>query len=129
MQLIPINGVTHHVSAQKSSVNRRLDRVFFRVLLVFVLTPWASPPIALALGLLLALTVGNPHADSTRGWSQYLLQTSVVALGFGMNLQQVLQTSRNGVVYTFLGIGFALLVGFALDRILAVRSATSFGRH
>lgn len=39
-----------------------------------------------------------------------------MALGFGMNPQQVLRTGRNGVVYTFLGIGFPLQVGFALAQ-------------
>ncbi|MCU1244452.1 MAG: hypothetical protein JWN02_362, partial [Acidobacteria bacterium] len=32
----------------------------FAVALLFCLTPWASPPLALALGLGLALTIGHP---------------------------------------------------------------------
>lgn len=123
---MPVNAPSRPVVAHKSLAGRPATRIFFWVLFVFVLTPWASPPLALALGLSLALSLGNPYADSTRGWSQYLLQTSVVALGFGMNLQQVLRTGRNGFFYTFLGISFALLVGFALGRMLAVRRATSF---
>ena len=103
-----------------------LAPVFFWVLLGFALTPWASPPIALALGLLTALTLGNPYVEYTRGWSQYLLQTSVVALGFGMNLQQVLRTGRQGILYTLLGIGFALVAGWVLGTMLAVRRTPSF---
>jgi uncharacterized integral membrane protein (TIGR00698 family) len=107
-------------------VSNRLAPVFFWLLLVFVLTPWASPPLALALGLLTALTLGNPYIERTRGWSQYLLQTSVVALGFGMNLQQVLRTGRDGILYTLLGISFALLAGWAVGRGLGVRRTPSF---
>jgi uncharacterized integral membrane protein (TIGR00698 family) len=101
-------------------------QVFFWLLLVCVLTPWASPPLALALGLLMALTLGNPYAGHTRAWSQYLLQTSVLALGFGMNLQQVLRTGRDGILYTVLGISFALLAGWALGRGLGVRRNPAF---
>ena len=58
--------------------------VFF-ALLLFCLTPWCSPPIALALGLVLALTIGHPF--KTAKVTKLLLQISVVGLGFGMNLQ------------------------------------------
>ena len=115
-----VNAALRPVVTLDFPARRRLAQIFFWVLLVLVLTPWASPPLALALGLLLALTLGNPYAYRTRAWSQYLLQMSVVALGFGMNLQQVLRTGRQGSLYTLLGIGFALLVGFALGKILAV---------
>jgi uncharacterized integral membrane protein (TIGR00698 family) len=123
---MPVNVGLPPVGTHKFQGSRRLARLFFWVLLAFVLTPWASPPTALALGLLLALTLGNPYEDHTRGWSQYLLQTSVVALGFGMNLQQVLRTGREGFFYTSLGIAVALLAGFVLGKILAVRQTASF---
>lgn len=123
---MPADAVLPSFISHKFPVRDRLTRFCFWVLLVFVLTPWASPPTALALGLLLALTLGNPYRDHTRGWSQYLLQTSVVALGFGMNLQQVLRTGRQGFFYTLLGIAFALLAGFLLGKIFSVRQTASF---
>jgi uncharacterized membrane protein YadS len=46
--------------------------------------------------------------------SRFLLQASVVALGFGMNLHEVLKAGRSGFIYTALGISFALIVGLAL---------------
>jgi uncharacterized integral membrane protein (TIGR00698 family) len=55
-----------------------------------------------------------------------LLQASVVGLGFGMNLQQVLKAGRSGFVYTALGISFALGVGLLLARGLGVKPTAGF---
>jgi uncharacterized integral membrane protein (TIGR00698 family) len=55
-----------------------------------------------------------------------LLQASVVALGFGMNLHEVIKAGRSGFVYTALGISFALIVGLALGKFLQVRGNASY---
>ena len=44
-----------------------------------------SPPVALALGLLFGFTFPHPFDQSAKKLSRYLLQASVVGLGFGMN--------------------------------------------
>ena len=49
-----------------------------------------------------------------------------MALGFGMNLHQVLKAGRSGFLYTALGISFALIVGLALGKLLRVRGNSSF---
>ncbi len=58
-----------------------LPKVLFVVCLLFALTPWASPPLALALGLVLGFSLGNPFHGETRRVTKYLLQASVVLLG------------------------------------------------
>jgi uncharacterized integral membrane protein (TIGR00698 family) len=50
----------------------------------------------------------------------------VVALGFGMNLHEVLKAGRSGFIYTALGISFALLAGLTLGKLLQVRGNSSF---
>ena len=89
-------------------------RILFVLFLVFSLTPWASPPIALVLGLALGLTVGNPFINQTRETTKWLLQASVVGLGFGMNLYEVIRAGRSGFLYTAIGIAFALALGMLL---------------
>lgn len=101
-------------------------RIIFIVGFLFALTPWASPPVALAIGLVIGLTLGNPFHSQTRRLTQYLLQASVVGLGFGMNLQSVLQAGRSGFVYTAIGISFAMTVGLTLARLLKVRPTAGF---
>lgn len=88
----------------------------------FSLTPWASPAIALALGMVLALTLDNPMRRLGSTCSKFLLQASVVLLGFGMNLGVVLAAGRSGLVFaagtiiaTFI-LGYFLAVWLKIDR-------------
>ncbi len=95
----------------------------FFALLLFCLTPWCSPPIALALGLALALTIGHPF--KTAKITKVLLQVSVVGLGFGMNLQKVVAAGRTGIVFTLATIAGTLLLGWAIGRALRVSRGTA----
>jgi uncharacterized integral membrane protein (TIGR00698 family) len=98
------------------------SRVVFISLLLFaaIPSPWSSPPLALVLGVAFGLTLAHPFADGSRRLSRFLLQASVVLLGFAMNLDQVLRAGRSGFLYTLLGIAFALGVGTLLARALSV---------
>jgi uncharacterized integral membrane protein (TIGR00698 family) len=97
----------------------------FAALLIFCVTPWAWPPIALALGLALALTLGHPFASRNSKATKLLLQTSVVLLGFGMNLQKVVEAGRTGFVFTVVTIVGTLLLGFLLGRAMNISRTTS----
>jgi uncharacterized integral membrane protein (TIGR00698 family) len=99
--------------------------LLFWLLLLFCVTPWASPPLALALGLVLALTVGNPYAGKTSKPTKLLLQASVVGLGFGMNLQKVVEAGRTGIVFTVATIAGTLLLGWLAGRLLRIERRTS----
>ncbi len=101
-------------------------RVLFWVLLAVSASGFVSPPIALALGLFLGLGVGNPYTSTTRQFCKKLLQVSVVGLGFGMNLNQVLRAGSSGFVYTFAGIVFALSLGMAIGALLKVERIQAF---
>lgn len=103
-----------------------MAKALFLTFLVFTLTPWASPPVALTLGLLLGLTFGNPYGRQTRQYTRILLQASVVALGFGMNLYEVLHAGRHGFLYTALGIAFALALGMLLAYALKIERTAGF---
>jgi uncharacterized integral membrane protein (TIGR00698 family) len=97
----------------------------FAALLIFCVTPWASPPIALALGLTLALTLGHPFASRNSKATKLLLQASVVLLGFGMNLQKVVEAGRTGFVFTVVTILGTLILGFLLGRAMNISRTTS----
>jgi uncharacterized integral membrane protein (TIGR00698 family) len=97
----------------------------FAALLIFCVTPWASPPVALSLGLALALTLGHPFASRNSKATKLLLQTSVILLGFGMNLQKVVEAGRTGFVFTVVTIVGTLLLGFLLGRAMNISPTTS----
>jgi len=102
------------------------SRLLFLAGILFALSPWSSPPLALLAGLIFAFVSIHPYKDQSSYASRWLLQASVVALGFGMNLQQILRAGRNGVLYTALGIAFALTIGYLLGRALKVQQTPSF---
>jgi uncharacterized integral membrane protein (TIGR00698 family) len=98
----------------------------FFVGMILCASGYISPPIALALGLAYGLTLVHPYTAETRVLTKFLLQSSVVLLGFGMNLQQVLLAGRSGIVYTAIGITFALTLGWLLGRLLQVKRVPAF---
>jgi uncharacterized integral membrane protein (TIGR00698 family) len=103
-----------------------MSKILFVILLLFAASPWASPPIALLCGLIFAFIAQHPYAAQSRKITKYLLQASVVGLGFGMNLQQVIRAGRSGFLYTALGIAFAMLCGWALGKVLRVKPRHAF---
>ena len=84
-----------------------------------------APPLALALGLVIALTAGNPYAKKTSKLTKILLQASVVGLGFGMNLQKVVEAGRTGILFTVATIVGTLLLGYLLSRALRINAHTA----
>jgi uncharacterized integral membrane protein (TIGR00698 family) len=103
-----------------------LPKILFIAGLLLSFTGLVSPPLALTLGILFGLSFPHPYINESRGIARTLLQVSVVALGFGMNLHEVLKAGRSGFLYTALGIAFALLLGLALGKFLRVGGNPSF---
>ena len=101
-------------------------KTLFSVGLILCATGVISPPVALLLGLAYGFSFVHPYHVDSRNLSKFLLQASVVAMGFGMNLQQVVQAGKSGLVYTAGGIAFALGLGMLLGRALSVNRKTSF---
>jgi uncharacterized integral membrane protein (TIGR00698 family) len=104
------------VAPRSGRYRTRLARGVFALLLLFCLTPWASPPVALVLGLALAQTVGNPFPALTKKYTARLLQFSVIGLGFGMNAYSAVQAGRQGILFTVCSICGTLLLGYAAGR-------------
>lgn len=89
------------------------------------LTPFTSPATALALGLLLALSIGNPAPRGSKALGRRLLQISVVLLGFTMEIAQVLRSGARGLTLGAATIFATLLLGAALARYFKVTSVTA----
>lgn len=85
-----------------------------------------SPPFALLAGIAYGFTFTHPYHLESKNLSRFLLQAAVVALGFGMNLRQVLHAGRAGFFYTAISIVLALLLGWGLGRMLGVSQKASF---
>lgn len=101
-------------------------KILFFLLLFLSCSGMISPPIALTAGIFFGLTFPHPFLERSRTTARFLLQVSVVALGFGMNLHEVIQAGRSGFGYTAVGISFALIVGLAIGKVLRVRENSSY---
>src|SRR5579884_3987465 len=67
------------------------SKVIFILLFAACFTGFVSPPVALTAGIAFGLALTHPYAEESRRRTPLLLQASVVALGFGMNLHAVLK--------------------------------------
>jgi uncharacterized integral membrane protein (TIGR00698 family) len=101
-------------------------KIIFIVGLLLCFSGWISPPVALTAGITLGLSVRHPYAELSRSAARILLQVSVVALGFGMNLHEVVTAGRSGFIYTALGILFTLGAGLALGKMLRISGNASY---
>lgn len=97
-----------------------ISKIVFFIGLVCAASGFASPPLALAIGLGFGLLFSHPFCKEAARLSKVLLQASVVGLGFGMDLHAVVRAGRSGFVYTLLSIAFAMIVGIALGKLWGV---------
>ncbi len=112
-------------SAVPSGDSDLLRKTIFFIGVLLCLLPFVSPPIALAVGLLIGLTLGHPYAKLNKKWTKILLQVSVVGLGFGMDLGKVLEASRAGVLFTVATIVGTLVLGYLAGRALKLSTRTA----
>jgi uncharacterized integral membrane protein (TIGR00698 family) len=105
---------------------RIFQKIIFVAGLVIAASGLVSPPIALLLGLAFGLIFVHPFDRESKMLSRYLLQASVVGLGFGMNLHEIVRVGRSGFIYTLCSITFAMLTGMGLGALLNVRRKSAF---
>ena len=101
-------------------------KIIFILALILCLSGWISPPVALTLGIIFGLSVRHPYPQLSRSAARILLQVSVVALGFGMNLHEIVKAGRSGFIYTALGISFSLMLGLAIGKFLRIGGNASY---
>lgn len=108
-----------------SLLSLHAQQALFIAAALFCLSPWASPPLALALGMGLALTLGNPYSHISKHAAKALLQACVVGLGFGMNLAVVLAAGKSGMLFAAGSILGTLALGYGAGKWLKIGGKTS----
>ncbi len=106
-------------------LSQPVQQVLFGVIAALCLTPWVSAPIALLLGIVVANLIGHPFPKQAAKGTKYLLQASIVGLGFGINAQSALQAGSQGFLFTVVSIFGTLLLGYFLGKLLKVDGKTS----
>lgn len=111
-----------------------IARPFYWILLLLMFFPfkmvWGTEvitaPTALFLGLLFALVFGTPCPKFNKKLSKYLLQASVVGLGFGMNLQESLKSGADGMLFTIISVVVVMVAGVWLGKMLKINDKASY---
>ena len=108
-----------------STSYHKLHLILWLSLAFLALMPCINSPLALLLGVVLGVTLGNPNLPLSKKLAQKLLMWSVIGLGAGMDLRVVGRVGVHGIFYTMAGISFTLLLGEVLRRWLKVAPAIS----
>ena len=121
---------THQKLVQKESfiffkVNATVQQLIFVVLLLFCTTVVVTPPVALLLGLVVANLFGHPFLKLNHKATNYLLQFSVVGLGFGMNVHSAISAGKEGFLFTVFSILTTLVLGTFLGKWFKTEKKTS----
>lgn len=122
--------------AKSKSTKQTSGKALYLLLLAVMIFPFEmftsdgqtliSPPVALFTGLIFAFIFGTPLAKFNKILSKYLLQASVVGLGFGMNLQKSLASGADGMMFTVISVVGVMIIGIMLGRRMRIDSKTSY---
>lgn len=88
------------------------------------LTPFVTSPVALLMGMGVALAFGNPEEERTKRFSKLFLSIAVIGLGAGMDLGVIAKVGAAGVGYTFIGLSLTLAAGFLLAKLFKTERDT-----
>jgi len=78
---------------------KRTAQLVFCAALVIACSGLISPPVALAAGIIFGFSFAHPFPTASKELARFLLQASVVALGFGMNLHEVVSVGQGPALY------------------------------
>lgn len=82
--------------------------------------------ISLLAGILLAVTLGSPFKKFTKKISKYLLQLSVIGLGFGMNLHSAIEAGKDGMLFTIVSVIGVMCLGVLLGKAFRLSRNNSY---
>ena len=116
-------------------ISTGISRLVYIIAALFILFPWdsvglgvlsVSPSISLFAGLIFALFFTMPYPKFNKKASKYLLQASVVGLGFGMSIVKSLQSGSQGMCFTIVSVFSVMVFGVLIGYWLHIERKTSY---
>ena len=110
------------------------NKIIYILLIALIIFPFdlvgfgniITPAIALFLGLAFALIFKNPYPKFNKKTSKYLLQASVVGLGFGMNVTESLKSGGDGMLFTIASVIGVMVLGVLIGKWLHLNKKASY---
>ena len=106
-------------------IRDKIGKLVFYLVIALCFSPVITAPVALLLGFIVSFLKISPSGFDTSRVTKYLLQASIVLMGFGMNLTQVLKTSETGFGITVISVTSTLAAGMLLGYLLKVDKKTT----
>lgn len=82
--------------------------------------------VALFIGLAFAFTLECPVPKFNKLVSKYLLQISVVALGFNMSIEESLQSGKDGMLFTIVSVIGVMLLGVWFAKMMGINKKIGY---
>lgn len=113
--------------AFQSTLEKRvsLREIIFVLAVLACLSRTLSPSLALVLGIAVAQFIGHPYLHLNHRATHFLLQASVVGLGFGMNVHRAAEAGKDGILFTMASILGTLVLGYLLGKLFKMERTTS----
>ncbi|HPX75112.1 MAG TPA: putative sulfate exporter family transporter [Bacteroidales bacterium] len=101
----------------------KISQWLYPIVIALCFMPFISPAIALFIGLVLSL-IGIKH-ESLHKYTSLTLQASIVLMGFGMSLSDVISSSKTGFIETIISVTTVMFLGIMLGKLFKVEKNTS----
>ena len=117
-----------------ATIEYEMNKIIYIAIIFVILIPFnllglnfnISPALALLIGLLYAMVFNNPFPKFNKKASKYLLQASVVGLGFGMNIIESLKSGYDGMIFTIVSVFGVMILGVTIGYLLHINRKTSY---
>lgn len=113
---------------------KKTAKALYLILIVLCVFPfdklgmksYVTPAVALFLGLVYAFVFECPYPKFNKKTSKYLLQASVVGLGFGMNVTESLKSGSEGMMFTIASVVGVMIIGVLFGWWMHINRKTSY---
>jgi len=92
---------------------------------VFTSLHWMTSWLALVLGIVFAIVLGNPYEGKTGNITSNLLKISVVGIGFGYPLSAISELSTSSFYFVIIFIVLTIIIGLFIGKIFYVERKVS----
>lgn len=131
--MVPKNSAAIWENLQTNMKNDVAKYVYLLAILLiafpfrmFGIDDFISPALALFAGLVFAFIFPMPFPKFNKKGSKYLLQASVVGLGFGMNVTTALKSGAEGMMFTVVSVIGVMAFGVLLGYWMSLNRKTSY---
>ncbi len=116
--------------ARKLNMPRILKKIsqisIFVTIIMLALLGYISSPVALILGIVFTFLFGDSFQEKTKEATHTLLKLSVIGLGFGMSLAEVMKVSKDGFLITASSIFLTISLGLLLIKMMGIDKKLGF---